>query len=212
VWDIRDLRDWLLDEKGRGAVQLVIAGPDSARVANGAAELASQMRRIPKVANVVSSASLDRPELRIVPRLDLAVRLGISTESLSETIRVATIGDVSQALAKLNAGNRLVPVRVLLEESARADRQVLEQLKVPTPGGGGVPLPATSDIQLGQGPISIARYDRERQATVEADLVGTAALSEALDAVRALPVMKNLPPGITVGQAGDAELQKELFE
>ena len=105
---------------------------------------------------MVSSAALDRPELRIHPRRDLAVRLGISTESLSETIRVATIGDVGQALAKFNAGDRLIPVRVLLDESARADRQVLEQLKVPTPRGGGVPLLAISDIQLGQGPIAIS--------------------------------------------------------
>src|SRR5215211_4583273 len=174
-------------------------------------DLAAQMRRIPSIANVVSSAALDRPELRIHPRLDLAVRLGISTESLSENIRVATIGDVGQALAKFNTGDRLVPIRVLLEESARADRQVLEQLKVPTPRGGGVPLNAISDIQLGQGPIAINRFDRERQATIEADLVGNAALSQARDAVKALPVMKNLPSGIKVTEAGDAELQEELF-
>jgi multidrug efflux pump subunit AcrB len=170
------------------------------------------MRRISEMTNVVSSASLDRPELRIRPRRDLAVRLGISTESLSETIRVATIGDVGPALAKFNAGDRLIPIRVLLEESARADRQVLEQLKVPTPRGGGVPLIAISDIELGQGPISISRFDRERQATVEADLVGNAVLSEATEAIRALPVMKSLPPGVKVTESGDAELQQELFE
>src|SRR5215510_620034 len=209
--DIPDIRYWFLDENGKRAVTFVITGADSSTVGNVAAELATQMRRIPKIANVVSSAALDRPELRIHPRLDLAVRLGISTESLSETIRVATIGDVGQALAKFNAGDRLVPIRVLLEESARADRQVLEQLKVPSPRGGGVPLLAISDITLGQGPINIARFDRERQATVEADLVGDAALSEARAAVKALPVMKNLPPGINVREAGDAELQEELF-
>jgi multidrug efflux pump subunit AcrB len=210
--DIPDIRYWFLDENGKRAVTFVVTGADSATVGNVAAELATQMRRIRTIANVVSAAALDRPELRIHPRLDLATRLGISTESLSETIRVATIGDVGPALAKFNAGDRLVPIRVLLEESARADRQVLEQLKVPTPRGGGVPLNAISDIQLGQGPISIARWDRQRQATVEADLVGNAALSEALDAVKALPVMKTLPTGINVTQAGDAELQQELFE
>ena len=209
--DIPDIRYWFLDENGKRAVTFVVTGSDSITVGNVAAELATQMRRVPIIANVVSAASLDRPELRVHPRLDLAGRLGISTESLSETIRVATIGDVSQALAKFNAGDRLVPIRVLLEESARADRQVLEQLKVPTPRGGGVPLLAISDIQLGQGPINIVRYDRERQATVEADLVGDAALSEARAAVKALPVMKNLPPGINVREAGDAELQEELF-
>jgi multidrug efflux pump subunit AcrB len=210
--DTPDIRYWFLDENGKRAVTLEVTGQDSGTVANVAAELATQMRRIPEMTNVVSSAALDRPELRIRPRRDLAVRLGISTESLSETIRVATIGDVGPALAKFNAGDRLIPIRVLLEESARADRQVLEQLKVPTPRGGGVPLIAISDIELGQGPISISRFDRERQATVEADLVGNAVLSEATEAIRALPVMKSLPPGVKVTESGDAELQQELFE
>jgi multidrug efflux pump subunit AcrB len=210
--DIPDIRYWFLDPDGKRAVTYVVTGADSVTVGNVAAELATQMRRIPQITNVVSSASLDRPELRIHPRRDLAVRLGISTESLSETIRVATIGDVAPALAKYNAGDRLIPVRVLLEESARADRQVLEQLKVPTPRGGGVPLIAISEIELGQGPISITRFDRERQARVEADLVGNSVLSEASDAIKKLPVMKSLPPGISVTEAGDAELQQELFE
>ena len=61
------------------------------------------MRRLPSVANVSSGATLSRPELRIYPRRDLAVRLGVSTESLSETVRVATIGDVGPALAKFNS-------------------------------------------------------------------------------------------------------------
>ena len=112
------------------------------------------------------------PELRIYPRRELAVRLGVSTESLSETIRVATIGDVAPALAKFDAGERTIPIRVLLEENARADRQVLEQLRVPSQRGGGVPLVALADISFGEGATNIIRYDRQRQASVEADLAG----------------------------------------
>jgi multidrug efflux pump subunit AcrB len=164
------------------------------------------------VFNIVSTATLNRPELRIYPRRDLAVRLGVSTESLSETIRVATIGDVGPALARYDAGDRIVPIRVLLEEHARADQQVLEQLRVPSPRGVSVPLSALADINFGEGPIAIQRYDRKRQAEVGADLVDGAALSQALVAVRALPMMKNLPPGVTVLEVGDAELKDELFE
>jgi multidrug efflux pump subunit AcrB len=210
--EVPDIRYWFMDENGRRAVTLVVTGADSATVGIVATELGAQMRRIPTLNNVVATAALDRPELRIHPRLDLAARLGVSTESLSETIRVATIGDVAPALAKFNAGDRQVPIRVLLEERARADRQVLEQLRVPTPRGGSVPLLAISDIQLGQGPIAINRFDRERQAIVEADLVGNTALSEATDAINALPVIKNLPAGIKVTPSGDAEHQEELFE
>src|SRR5215510_15065194 len=210
--DIPDIRYWFLDANAKRNVTFIVSGADNGTVANVASELAAQMRRLPSVTNVISTATLNRPELRIYPRRDLAVRLGVSTESLSETIRVATIGDVGPALAKFDAGDRVVPIRVLLEENARADRQVLEQVRVPSQRGGGVPLVALADITFGEGPTSISRHDRQRQASVEADLVGKAEVSDATKAVKELSVMKNLPPRIKVTEGGDAELQGELFE
>jgi multidrug efflux pump subunit AcrB len=211
--NVPDIRFWFLDENGLRAISLVVTGIDSNIVSNVAAELASQMKRIPIIANVISETSLDRPELRIHPRADLAVRLGVSTESLSETIRVATIGDVGPALAKFDAGDRLVPIRVQLEDAARADLPILEQLRVPLGGGrGGVPLSVVADIKLDQGPTSINRYDRERQATVAADLVGAAALGDATKKIYELPVMKSLPKGVRVSPSGDAESLNELSE
>ena len=118
------------------AISLVVVGSDSMTVANVASELANQMRQnpavTPLVTNVIADTSLDRPELRILPRMDLTVRLGISTESLAESIRVATIGDVEPALAKFDTGERLVPVRVQLADTAKADIQRLEQMRVPS--------------------------------------------------------------------------------
>jgi multidrug efflux pump subunit AcrB len=178
--NVPDIRFWFLDENGLRAISLVVTGADSNIVNNVASELATQMKRIPLIANVISETSLDRPELRIQPRADLAARLGVSTESLSQTIRVATIGDVGPALAKFDAGDRLVPIRVQLEDGARGDLRLLEQLRVPLGQHGekgGVPLSVVADIKLDQGPTSINRYDRERQATVAADLVGSAALA-----------------------------------
>jgi multidrug efflux pump subunit AcrB len=211
--NVPDIRFWFLDENGLRAISLVVTGTESGIVSNVAAELATQMKRIPIVANVISETSLDRPELRIQPRADLAARLGVSTESLSETIRVATIGDVGPALAKFDTGDRLVPIRVQLEDAARGELPVLEQLRVPLGGGrGGVPLSVVADIKLDQGPTSINRYDRERQATVAADLVGSAALGDATRKIYELPVMKSLPKGVKVSPSGDAESLAELSD
>ncbi len=211
--NVPDIRFWFLDENGLRAISLVVTGTESGIVSNVAAELATQMKRIPIIANVISETSLDRPELRIQPRADLAARLGVSTESLSETIRVATIGDVGPALAKFDTGERLVPIRVQLEDGARGELPILEQLRVPLGGGrGGVPLSVVADIKLDQGPTSINRYDRERQATVAADLVGSAALGDATKKIYELPVMKSLPKGVKVSPSGDAESLAELSD
>jgi multidrug efflux pump subunit AcrB len=209
---VPDIRFWFVDENGLRAISLVVNGAEGATVSSVASELAKQMQRIPLVSNVVAETSLERPELRIRPRMDLSVRLGVSTESLGETIRVATIGDVGPALAKFDAGDQLVPIRVLLDGSARADLQVIQELRVPIGRGGGVPLMSIADINLSQGPSSINRYDRERQATIEADLFGDSALGDAKDAIYALPVMKSLPKGVSVKESGDAESLNELAD
>jgi multidrug efflux pump subunit AcrB len=211
--NIPDIRFWFLDENGQRAISLIVTGTDSNIVNNVADELATQMKRIRAISDVTPETALERPELRIHPRVDLAARLGVSTESLSQTIRVATIGDVGPALAKFDAGNRLVPIRAQLEDSARADLKILEQLRVPLGEHGekgGVPLSVVADIKLDQGPTSINRFDRQRQATVAADLVGTSALGDAMKQVYDLPVMKTLPKGVKVSEGGDAESQHEL--
>jgi multidrug efflux pump subunit AcrB len=78
--------------------------------------------------------------------------------------------------------------------------------------GGDVPLSAIADINMGQGPTIISRYDRERQATVAADLVGNAALGNAMREIYELPVMKSLPKGVSIQRSGDAESLKELAD
>ncbi|MHC2689002.1 multidrug efflux pump subunit AcrB [Bradyrhizobium liaoningense] len=213
--NVPDIRFWFLDENGLRAISLVVTGVDPNIVNNVASELATQMKRIPTIANVISETSLERPELRIEPRADLAARLGVSTESLSQTIRVATIGDVGPALAKFDVGDRLVPIRVQLEDAARGNLKTLEQLRVPLGERGekgGVPLSVIADVKLDQGPTSINRYDRERQATVAADLVGSAALGDATKKIYDLPVMKTLPKGVKVSPSGDAESLNELSD
>ena len=70
---------------------------------------------------------------------------------IAETVRVGTIGDIGANLAKFDAGDRQVPIRVQLPESVRGDRQLLELLKVPAKNGAAVPLSAVADVELGAG-------------------------------------------------------------
>ncbi|MGJ0620210.1 MAG: efflux RND transporter permease subunit [Methylocystis sp.] len=208
--NIPDIRYYFVDENGLRAISLVAQGAEPQAVANVANELARQMRRIPGVENVIADTTLNRPELIIHPHLDLAARLGVTPEVLAETIRVATIGDVGPALARFTDGDRSIPVRVQLEDRARMNINVLSQLRVPMGQSGSIPLTAVADLKFNQGPTNISRYDRNRQATVEADLVSGAALGDVLEEIKKLPVMKGLPPGVTVGESGDAESLNEL--
>ncbi|MBD2749034.1 efflux RND transporter permease subunit [Microvirga sp. BT688] len=209
--DVPDIRFFVLGEGGQRGLQLIVSGPDQGVVVETAAKLQREMASIPTVENPMSTAPLDRPEIRISPKPDLAAELGVSTDVLSETVRVATIGDVGANLAKFNAGDRQIPIRVQLPEAVRGDRALIDILKVPAKDGAAVPLSAVADISFGQGPTSIDRYDRSLRVALEADMRGTDALGEVLEAIYNLPTVKNLPPGVTIKQTGDAEVMTEVF-
>ena len=209
---IADIRYWFMQENGQRQFQMVVVGRDGPAVERAAAQITSEGKRLKQIAQVVSTAELERPELRVIPDAELAARLGISTDTIAETVRIATIGDVGPLLAKFDAGDRQVPIRVQLVESARADPQILRSLKVPTAAGASVPLSAIASIQQGQGPTTIDRYDRERRVTIGADLVGNTPLGEAIDGLKGLPAANKLPPGVQLKQIGDAEIMDEIFE
>ena len=65
------------------------------------------------------NGDLQRPEIVIRPRLDLAAQLGVTVESISQTMRIATLGDIPQNVAKFSLSDRQIPIRVSLLEHAR---------------------------------------------------------------------------------------------
>ena len=212
-----DMRYWFLKDDGQRQFSLVVAGRDGEAVSKAAATITSEAKRaasadgVPYLANVVSTAELDRPELIVKPRSDLAAELGVSTDLISEAVRIATIGDASANLARIDLESRQIPIRVQLEESARSHRDLLEALKVPTVRGGVVPLSAVATFEMSQGPTSIDRYDRARRVLIGADLVGETPLGEAMAAVKSMKSARNLPPGVELKEFGDAEIMGEVF-
>ncbi len=217
---VPDIRYWFLKDNGQRGFALVVAGRDGPAVNRVAAEITSQAKRITGqqgealLKNVVSTAELDRPELRVRPKTDLAADLGITTDVISEAVRIATIGDVDANLAKFNIDDRQIPIRVQLDTRARSSKETLELLKVATPSGAIVPLAQVADFQLSQGPTSIDRYDRQRRVLIGGDLAGTTPLGAAVAGVMAVPAAQQdkVPEGVELKQFGDVEVMKEVFE
>ncbi len=98
----------------------------------------------------------------------------------------------------------------MLEEGARDDLDALRSLRVTGRGDLAVPLGAVAEIRHGAGPSQIDRLDRVRKATVEAELNGMP-LGEATRRIAALPIMRDLPPGVRERETGDKEIMSELF-
>ncbi|HEX8055795.1 MAG TPA: efflux RND transporter permease subunit, partial [Novosphingobium sp.] len=193
------------------AISIMLTGTDSALLDQTAAKLVQEMQGVKQIVAPRVSADMRRPEIVVKPRLDLASQLGVSTQALSNAIRVATIGEIDQNAAKFSLSDRQVPIRVRLPEDARRDFTNIQNLPVPTASGGSVPLSRVAEISLGSGPTTIQRYNQQRRIFVGADLAPGVVKSEATTAIFALPTMKNLPRGVTNSPVGQDQWQLEMI-
>jgi hydrophobe/amphiphile efflux-1 (HAE1) family protein len=208
--NVPDSRAWYINERGERELSFSMLSRNGEDLNRAIGKVEGALRLVPGFRNVAATGSTDRPEIHIVPRLDEAARLGVAPEKISETIRVATIGDADFNLAKYTVGDRQVPIRVQLDEATRTDLKRLEQLRVTNMAGKAIPLTAVAAVEFGRGPASIERFDRLRRAVVGVDLDRGMPLSVAR--ARFLKVIEdqNLPATVTLQPSGDAEVQDEV--
>jgi multidrug efflux pump subunit AcrB len=189
---------------------LVLAGEDGRALGEHAAKVERELRSIPGIGAVTSTASLVRPELIVRPDFARAADLGVTSAAIADTLRIATNGDYDQGLAKLNLSQRQVQVVVKLADEARGDLDLLSRL--PVPGARGpVPLSNVATLAIDSGPAQIARYDRLRNVNFEIELNGQP-LGEVEKRAFELDSLKKLPPGVITTSVGDAEAMGELFD
>lgn len=191
---------------------IMLAGSDPDLLNSTAAQLVEEMKGLSSVVAPRISADIPRPEIIIRPRTDLLAELGVSTVALSQTIRIATMGEIEQNVAKFSLSDRQIPIRVRLPEGDRRDLTTLQNLPVPTQSGASVPLGSVADISFGSGPTRIQRYNQNRRVFVGADLATGVLRGNAMEQVNALPTLRDLPQGVIRDAVGEDELQQELLE
>jgi len=191
---------------------LVLAGDEPLVLAEAARAVEKDLRTIPGIGSIASTAALVRPELLVKPDLARAADLGVTTAAIGETLRIATVGDYDVSLPKVNLAERQVPVVVRLATGARQDLPLLERLAVPSarPGAPPVMLGQVATLEFSSGPAVIDRYDRSRNVNFEIELSGQA-LGDVTEAAQKLPSLAALPPGVRQTAVGDAEVMGELF-
>jgi multidrug efflux pump subunit AcrB len=194
------------------AISIMLAGSDPALLNETAQILVEQIEDVPGAVAPRIDYDLQRPELIIEPREDLAAQLGVTTQSLSQAIRIATLGDIDQNAAKFSLSDRQIPIRVRLAEDDRRDISTIQNLPVPTADGGSVPLSRVAEISFGQGPTAIERYNQTRRVFVGVDLEPGAARGDVVEAINNTPIMRDLPPGVTNAPVGADEWQGELMD
>lgn len=192
-------------------ITMVVGGDDPVALEKHARLIVAQMGKLKELRAPRIEGDIPRPEIIVNPRMDLAAELGVTTAALSQTIRIATIGDIDQNAAKFSLSDRQIPIRVLLSEDSRRALATIENLPVPTSRGTTVPLKSVAEIGFGAGPTELRRYNQTRRIVIGADLAPGLVTGDAQTKIDALPAVKNMPQGIRKVIQGDAKWQAEMM-
>lgn len=191
---------------------IMLAGSDPDLLNDTAAQVVEEMRGVDMIVAPRIASDINRPEIIIRPRPDLAAELGVTTVALSQAVRIATMGEIEQNAAKFSLSDRQIPINVRLPTSSRSDLTTIENLPVPIATGGSVPLSRVAEISFGSGPTSIQRYNQNRRVFIGADLAPDVLRGNAMEEINQLPALSDLPQGVIRDEVGADELQSELAE
>ncbi len=199
-----------INPRGAREVEFNMLSTDPVALRKAAGDLEAALRKNPKLRAPMSQGALTRPELQITPKTAEAAQLGVTAQAISQAVRVATIGDFGPLLAKFSDGDRQIPIRVQIPESARTSFSEIANLKLPTSSGVTVPLSSVADVRLAEGPSTVKRFDRQRQATIGADLPPGVELGEGSKIIEDTAAGISFPKNVTIQKGGDAEVQGEV--
>ncbi|NIJ35611.1 multidrug efflux pump subunit AcrB [Sphingopyxis panaciterrae] len=192
-------------------ITMVIGGDDPVALEQHANRIVREMAGVKEIRSPRIEGDIPRPEIIVTPRLDLAADLGVTTAALSQTIRIATLGDIDQNAAKFSLTDRQIPIRVLLSEDSRRSLATIENLPVPTSRGATVPLKSVAEIGFGAGPTELRRYNQTRRVVIGADLAPGLVTGDAQQKIDALPAVKTMPQGVRKIIQGEAKWQAEMM-
>lgn len=186
-------------------------GSDTALLAQTAARFAEELRGVDGIGTV--RAETDAQKRRVVAQVRDAdaARLGVSASSIALALRVATTGGTGGDLPLVEGpGGEDLPLMGTVAADGEPSWAALAALPIATPGGGWVRLDAVADLRVEGTPVQITRTDGLRRVTVQAEL-GDLELGEANAAANALPIMANLPSGVTIAADGEGRQMGELL-
>lgn len=149
-------------------VSLSITGPDLTTLKSLADDTVNLLSEIEGIREPTSNYTEGNPEIVVDIDRVKASQFGIGSGQIASAVSSATKGLVATRMARDGAE---LDIRLTIEDTYTASIEDLEKLLINTPTGENIPLQAVATVERGQGPSQISRTNRNREITVNADIV-----------------------------------------
>jgi HAE1 family hydrophobic/amphiphilic exporter-1 len=180
-----DLRTAVLQAGGAGGgqadVMYVLGGPDLDKLNSYSHAIIEKVGQVRHVADVDSSLVFGKPELRVEIDRQRAADLGVRVNDIAQALNTLVAG---QVVSTFPSGGEQYDVRLRAVRQYRTSVEGLSQLTVfSTNKQGWVPLDQVVRLKTGTAPSSIGRLNRQRQATITANVLPGGSQSDVIGAL-----------------------------
>jgi HAE1 family hydrophobic/amphiphilic exporter-1 len=170
-------------------------------------DILSRVKKIEGVAEVVTSFKESAPELRIELDRERIADLGLSTAQIGQVVSTSVLGTVA---TQYRDGGDEYDIRVQLAESARNNKEDIDNIVITTPLGRQIPLRSVATVAYTKAPKEITREDQERMVSVNISISGRDLSSVTADVKNVLKKVA-VPNDFRLEIGGTAEEQQESF-
>jgi len=153
---------------GGGGIQFMVQGPDLAQLELYSEALREKALAIPGLVDVDTTLNAGKPEVSVYLDRPKAADLGVSVADAADAIRLLVAGD---QVTTFNDAGEQYEVHLRAEEVNRSTTEAIAGLPVPSSRLGIVSLDNIASFTRGDSPATISRMGRQRQVTLNANML-----------------------------------------
>ncbi|MBB3264201.1 HAE1 family hydrophobic/amphiphilic exporter-1 [Azospirillum sp. OGB3] len=183
--------------------QYTIQGLNTEELYAWSARLERAMHDIPILQDVTSDLQLNSPQAYVHVDREKAATLGIGVDQVRSTLYSA-FGQ--RQVSTIYTPTNDYQVLIELAPKYQQDDNALSRIYVRSGSGKLVPLDAFASVQRTAGPLTVNHQGQLPAVTLSFNVAPGHSLGEAVNAVRQAELEMALPPGITTGFAGTAQV------
>lgn len=186
-----------------------IVGPDLGTLETLSRQIENLITAIPGTQDVENPLRVPRTNLRLAVDPQKASQLGVPTVAFDQAVRLSVSGIEVGRYKEADGEQYAIVVRSPV--GLRPDLSALAEVRIPSRGGGSLPLSQLAVLEFEKAPSQIQRYGRERSVTINADVergLNTAKITARV--VRELERFE-FPRGYRYVLGGEAQSGSESF-
>jgi multidrug efflux pump subunit AcrB len=192
----------------RGAeVDVILQGADEASLTQAGREVLQALEQQATLTAFRPDADPRQPEIQIRRDPERLAALNLNIQDLGNVLTTAIEGSVP---TQIQRGNRLVDVRVELDEASISQPSQLRDLPLFTANNRPVRLGDVAEIQEGQAPGQIQRINQRQVFIIAGNLNEGSSLGSALQQVDRVLQSLQLPEGVSVLPSSAAQSNQQL--